>query len=163
MTNPATSFPVPYAASERQSWRAIAAGMRSNALAGFPPRAFEEMAVARSFVGRQQIILSDPAGIRHILIENADNYRRTASVFRLLGPIIGDGLFLAEGDELRGQRRPVAPALAPRTMGPVAGHVARACDRLVGELAALGGAEIDLFARLQLLALEIAAAALVSI
>jgi cytochrome P450 len=157
------AFPVPYAAAERQSWRSIAAGLRRNALAGFPPRAFEEMALARSFVGRQQIILSDPAGIRHILIENADNYRRTASVFRLLGPVLGNGLFLAEGEDWRTQRRTVAPAFAPRMMGAVAAHVARACDRLVPELAALGRTQVDLFARLQLLTLEIAAAALFSL
>jgi cytochrome P450 len=162
-TPASTSFPVPFAGAERQSWRAIAAGLGRNALAGFPPRAFEEMAVARSFVGRQQIILSDPSGIRHILIENADNYRRTASVFRLLGPVLGNGLFLAEGDDWRAQRRAAAPAFAPRMMGSVAEHVARASDRLVGELAALGGAEVNLFARLQLLTLEIAAAALLSI
>jgi cytochrome P450 len=146
------AFPVPYDAAERQSWRAIAAGLRRNALAGFPPRAFEEMAVARSFVGRRQIILSDPAGIRHILIENADNYRRTASVFRLLGPVLGRGLFLAEGEDWRTQRRTVAPGFAPRMMGSVAGQTARACDRMVAELAALGGTQVDLFARLQLLA-----------
>jgi cytochrome P450 len=163
MTNAPVAFPVPYAGAERQSWRAIAAGLSRNALAGFPPRAFEEMAVARSFVGRQQIILSDPAGIRHILIENANNYRRTASISRLLGPVLGNGLFLAEGEAWRTQRRTAAPAFAPRTMGSVAGHVARACDRLVGELAALDGAEFDLFARLQLLTLEITGAALFSL
>jgi cytochrome P450 len=163
-STPATaSFPVPYAAAERQSWRALAAGLRNNALAGFPPRAFEEMAVARSFVGHQQIILNDPAAIRHVLIENAENYRRTASIFRLLGPVVGNGLFLADGNDWRMQRRTVAPAFAPRMMPSVAAHAARACDRLVDELAAASDAEIDLFARLQLLALEIAAAALFSI
>ncbi len=150
------SFPIPYAAAERQSWRAIAAGLRNNALAGFPLRAFEEMAVARSFVGHQQIILNDPAAIHHVLIDNADNYRRTASISRMLGPVVGNGLFLAEGEDWRRQRRTVAPAFAPRMMGAVAGQVAGACDRLVEELTAEEGAEIDLFARLQLLALEIA-------
>ncbi len=154
---------VPYRAAERQSWRAIAAGLRDNALAGFPPRAFEEIAVARGFVGHRQIILNDPAAIRHVLIENADNYRRTASIFRLLGPVVGNGLFLAEGEDWRQQRRTVAPAFAPRAMAALAGQVARACDRLEGELAALDGAETDLFARLRLLALEIAAAALFSL
>jgi cytochrome P450 len=165
MTNsPApAAFPVPFAGAERQSWRAIAKGLGRNALAGFPPRAFEEMAVARSFVGRQQIILSDPAAIRHILIENPENYRRTASVKRLLGPVLGQGLFLAEGEAWRTQRRTAAPAFAPRMMGRVAGHVARAGDRLVGELAAQDGAEVNLFARMQLLTLEIAAAALFSL
>ncbi|MGE5270059.1 MAG: cytochrome P450 [Thiohalocapsa sp.] len=161
---PATiSFPVPYAAPERQSWRAIAAGLRNNALAGFPPRAFEEMAVVRNFVGRRQIILNELAAIRHVLIENADNYRRTASIGRVLGPVVGNGLFLAEGEEWRRQRRVAAPAFAPRMMAGVAGHIAAASDRLVEELRRSAGGEIDLFARLQLLALEIAAAALFSL
>lgn len=162
-TDSPSSFPVPYAASERQSWRNIAAGLRNNALAGFPPRAFEELAVARSFVGRQQIILSDPAGIRHVLVENPDNYRRTVAMYRLLGPVIGNGLFLASGEEWRSQRRGAAPAFAPRTMPGVALHVAEACDLLAGELAALDGGDIDLFSRMQLLALEIAAKALFSL
>jgi hypothetical protein len=80
MTDAASSFPVPYAAPERQSWRQIAASLSGgNALASFPPRAFEEMAVSRGFAGRRQIILSDPAAIRHVPIENAENYRRTPS------------------------------------------------------------------------------------
>jgi cytochrome P450 len=157
------SFPVPYAAAELQSWRTIAAGLRDNALSGFPPRAFDEMAIARSFVGHRQIILNDPSGIRHVLIENADNYRRTASISRLLGPVVGEGLFLAEGGEWRRQRRTAAPAFAPRMMSGVAAHVARACDDLVAELGAAEGCDIDLFARLQLLALEITAIALFSL
>ena len=82
---------------------------------GFRARAFEEMAVARSFVGRQQIILSDPAAIRHVLIENADNYRRTAATHRLLGPVVGDGLFLADG-------RGLAHAAPRRRAGLRAAH-----------------------------------------
>jgi cytochrome P450 len=162
MTDTSASFPVPFAAPERQSWRAIASGLGTNALAGFPARAFEEMVVARSFVGRQQIILSDPTAIRHVLIENADNYRRTAAVSRLLGPVIGKGLFMAEGEDWRAQRRAAAPAFAPRTMPDVAAHAARAAERLIADLEARRGAAIDLFARLQLLALEVAAAALFS-
>src|SRR5690348_1953351 len=73
------AFPVPFAAPESQSWRDIGASLRNNALAGFSPRVFEERVVARRFAGRAQIILNDPAAIRHVLIENSDNYRRTAA------------------------------------------------------------------------------------
>ena len=163
MTDTSATFPVPFAAPERQSWRAIAASLGSNALAGFPANAFEEFAVARSFVGRRQIILSDPAAIRHVLIENAENYRRTAATVRLLGPVVGDGMLLSDGEDWRIQRRAAAPAFAPRTMGAVAGHGAVAADRLVEELTRESGTHIDLFARFQRLALEVAAAALFSI
>ena len=162
MSETSASFPVPFAAPERQSWRAIASGLGSNALASFPARAFDELAVTRSFVGRQQIILSDPAAIRHVLIENAENYRRTAATVRLLGPVVGDGMLLSDGEDWRSQRRAAAPAFAPRTMPVVAGHAARAGERLVHDLASQAGAEVDLFARLQILALEVAAAALFS-
>jgi cytochrome P450 len=163
VTNTSATFPVPFAASERQSWRAIASSLGTNALAGFPANAFEELAVARSFVGRRQIILSDPAAIRHVLIENADNYRRTAATVRLLGPVVGDGMLLADGEDWRTQRRAAAPAFAPRMMAAVAGHVAFAGDRLMGELSGQAGTDIDLFARFQRLALDVVAAALFSI
>src|SRR4051812_7022712 len=125
----APAFPVPFAAPENQSWRQIGASLRNNALAGFSLRAFEEMVIARSFAGRQQIILNDPAAIRHVLIENADNYRRTAATHRLLAPVLGRGMLLATGEDWRAQRRAAAPAPAPRLMPGVARGAAPACDR----------------------------------
>src|SRR3954467_11958214 len=135
----APAFPVPFAAPERQSWREIGASLRNNALAGFSPRVFEERVIARSFAGRQQIILNDPEAIRHVLIENADNYRRTAATHRLLAPVLGRGMLLATGEDWRAQRRIAAPFLAPRMMPAVARVVAQACDRLIAELAASSG------------------------
>ena len=111
VSDAAPAFPVPFAAPQNQSWRDIGASLRTNALAGFSRRAFEELSVARGFAGRQQIILSDPEAIRHILIENADNYRRTAATHRLLSPVVGRGVLLAAGEDWRRQRRAAAPAL----------------------------------------------------
>src|SRR5262249_15802645 len=59
--------------------RQIARALRDNALLAFPPEAFEEDVIVRSFLGRQQIILNRPPAIHHILIENPDNYRRTST------------------------------------------------------------------------------------
>jgi cytochrome P450 len=160
------SFPTPDAADARpQSARAAAGagGRRDNPLVGLPPRVYEEMAVGRSMIGRRQIILSDPVAIRHVLIENADNYGRTASIYRLLGPVLGRGMLLADGEDWREQRRAAAPAFAPRAMGAIAFHVARGGERLIDQLAAAGNNDIDLYAHLQLTTLEIAAAALFSI
>jgi cytochrome P450 len=150
------------AADAPQTTRAIAASLRENALAGLPSHAYEEWAVTRSFVGRHQTILNEPAAIRHVLIDNADNYGRTPSVYRILDPVIGRGMLLAEGDDWRAQRRAAAPAFAPRAMASLAGHVARGGERLLADLAAARGGAIDLFAQLQLTTLEIAAAALFS-
>jgi len=77
--------------------RDIAKALRENALLAFPPEAFEEDVIVRSFLGRQQIILNRPQGIHHILVENPENYRRTAATFRMLRPLLGNGLLLSEG------------------------------------------------------------------
>jgi cytochrome P450 len=159
----ARAFPVPFAAPENQSWRDVGASLSRNALAAFSPRAFEEMAIARRFAGRAQIVLNDPEAIRHVLVENNDNYRRTAATRRLLYPVLGRGMLLAAGEEWRAQRRAAAPALAPRMMPAVARTVAEAADRLIAELAPQEGEAIDLFGRMQLFALDIAARALFSL
>ena len=98
------------------SSRGIARLLRDNALGIFPPEAFTEEVVHRRFFGRRQIILSRPAAIQHILIDNGASYRRTAATGRMLRPLLGDGLLLSQGEEWQRQRRLVAPALAPRTM-----------------------------------------------
>ena len=81
--------------------------------------------------------MSRPAAIRHILVDNSENYRRTAAAMRILRPLLGHGLLLSDSEDWRYQRRTLAPAFAPRTMPLLARHVARAADAAVADLAAL--------------------------
>jgi unspecific monooxygenase len=78
---------------------AVATSLRQNVLAGFSERAFEEEVLVRRLFGREQLTLNRPAAIRHVLIDNAENYTRSAATVRLLYPIVGRGLFLAEGED----------------------------------------------------------------
>ena len=138
--------------------------MRDNALDLFPPQAFEEDVVFREFFGRRQIIISRPASIQQILVDNPGNYRRTAAGIRILRPLLGKGLLLSTGEDWRHQRRTLAPAFAPRTMPILAGHVAKAAsaaDYRVSEASC--AAPVDLLAAMQLLALEIAGASMFSL
>jgi cytochrome P450 len=151
------------AQAEAPSSRGFARSMRANALGIFPPEAFEEEVVFRRFFGRQQIIMSRPAGIQHILVDNWSNYRRTAAGIRILRPLLGNGLLLSQGEDWRQQRRTLAPAFAPRTMPILAHHVARAAGAAVVNLRAASAAPVDLLAVLQLLALEIAGASMFSL
>src|SRR5437763_1934666 len=113
-------FPPPLAERDQLPPREVAAVMRQNVLAAFSERAFTEDVLSRRLFGREQITLNRPAAIRHVLIDNAENYARTSATVRLLYPIVGRGLFLAEGEEWRVQRRTVAPSFAPRTVPLVA-------------------------------------------
>ena len=104
--------PAPCAQSPAMPGREIAKALRENALLAFPPEAFEEDVIVRSFLGRQSIILNRPGAIHHILIENPDNYRRTRATIRMLRPLLGKGLLLSEGEAWKHQRRTIAPAFA---------------------------------------------------
>src|SRR5881398_438417 len=97
-------FPAPIAGREPLPAREFAAVMRRNVLAAFSERAFEEEVLTRRLFGRVQLTLNRPEAIRHVLIDNAENYARTPATIRLLHPIIGNGLFLAKGNDWREQR-----------------------------------------------------------
>ncbi len=145
------------------SARRIARALGQNALLAFPPEAFEEVVLVRSFFGRQQVILCRPASIHHILVDNPANYRRTAATIRMLRPLLGGGLLLSEGEDWRRQRQTVAPAFTPRTIPMLARHIAQATAALIDELADCRGRPVDLLAEMQFLALEIAGRSMFSL
>lgn len=155
-------LPAPPAAATELVTRRIGAGRSSNPVSGFPPEAFEEEVVSRRLMWLRQLILNSPAGIRHVLIDNPANYRRFATTIRLLYPIIGGGLFLADGEDWREQRRTVAPAFAPRTIPILARHIASAAEGAVARLAATTG-EVDLLGHMHQLALDIAGRSMFSL
>jgi cytochrome P450 len=155
---PAIALPQPRSA-EAPSWRRL----RRNALTAFPPEAFEEEVVLRAFMGRQQFVVSRPEAIRHILVDNTDNYIRSRVTIRILEPLLGHGLFIAAGDEWRRQRRAVAPAFAPRMVPVFARAVAEAAGAHIAALSARDGEPIDLLAAMQELALAVAGRSLLSL
>ncbi len=145
------------------SSRGFARSLRDNAIGIFPAQAFDQDLVLRKVFGRRQLIVSRPAAIQHILVDNPGNYRRTAAGIRILRPLLGRGLLLSQGEDWRHQRRTLAPAFAPRTMPILAGHVARAAGAAVERLKEASAAPVDLLAAMQFLALEIAGASMFSL
>jgi cytochrome P450 len=163
------AFPtVPAAGGPRRAMSgfAIARSLRSNALDVFPPEAFEDEVVFRRSLGRDQLIVSKPALIHRILIDNPQNYGRTTATIRILRPVLGEGLLLSDGEDWARQRHAHAPAFAPRTVPLMARRVGEAAAAAIGELEAAvgfqppglarGEAPVDLFAALQSLALDVA-------
>ena len=92
--------------------------LRRNPLELWGPRAYRDAILPGSFLGRPQLMLNDPAAIRHVLVTNADNYGRNVGTRRVLAPIVGDGLFLAEGGGLAAP----APHHRPRHGAAQPGH-----------------------------------------
>ncbi len=84
--------------------------IRKSGIASWGERAYQEDVVQGRFLGRSSFILNTPDTIRHVLIDNYENYVRTPPGIRVLQPMLGEGLLLAEGKTWKHQRRTLAPA-----------------------------------------------------
>ncbi len=102
-------------------WRLLWKMTRST-LSIWPDYAFERLTVQNRVMGIDTIVVSDPEGVRRVLGANAANYRRPYSVTRVARPLIGSGLFLAEGADWRRQRRLLAPTFTPASIGVLLPH-----------------------------------------
>lgn len=137
--------------------------LRQNALGMWPQAAYEQEIVRRRILTGVNLLVNAPAIIRHVLVDNPDNYRRTHASIRILRPITGDGLLLSTGDAWRHQRCTIAPALAPRMLPLLTHHIASAASETVARLAAQADRPVDLLATVQTLALEIAGRSMFSL
>ncbi len=137
--------------------------LRRNALELWGPVAYREGILPGRFLGREQLMLNAPEAIRHVLVDNHENYRRNIGTQRVLQPVLGSGLFLAEGHAWRHQRRTIAPALAPRSMPLLARHVVAASKVKEDELGRRAGIPVELLRQLQHLALTIAGQSMFSL
>src|SRR5579871_532196 len=90
--------------------------LRRNALSAFPERCLEEPVVRFRIPGGHLAIAAAPDAISHMMITHADDYVRVPFGRRVLGPIVGRGLIVSEGDVWRQQRRAIAPAFTPRNL-----------------------------------------------
>ena len=107
---------------------------RTNPLTSWTREHFEQPILAAQGVLGRVTVLSDPAAIRHVLVENAANYRKDDLQRRVLAPGLGDGLLTAEGEVWRAQRRALAPLFSPRHVAGFAPAMEAAASRLVARL-----------------------------
>ncbi len=155
--------PRPPVPAEPLSFFAFLRAIRGNALSMWPQAAYEENIVRRSLLGGSNLLVNSPAAIRHILVDNSENYRRTHASIRILRPITGDGLLLSTGEAWRHQRRTIAPALAPRMLPLLTRHIVAATEEAIGRLSAQTDQPVDLLATMQTLALDIAGRSMFSL
>jgi cytochrome P450 len=132
------------------------ATMRKSLIGTWGQRAYEEDIIQGRFFGHGSFILNTPDAIRHVLVDNYENYTRTPPGIRVLRPVLGEGLLIAEGRAWRHQRRTLAPAFTPRAVMTLVPHMIAATDETIAKLKASGDAPVDLREAMQRMTLEIA-------
>src|SRR5580658_5871072 len=148
--------PSPPRAPETMSTFGRMAAIRNSMIGTWGQRAYEEDIIQGRFLGRSSFILNTPDAIRHVLVDNYENYTRTPAGIRVLRPVLGEGLLIAEGRAWKHQRRTLAPAFTPRAVAPLVPHMIAATDETIAKLQAVSGGPVDLREAMQRMTLEIA-------
>jgi unspecific monooxygenase len=130
--------------------------MRESVIGTWGQRAYEDDIIQGRFFGRSSFILNTPDAIRHVLVDNYENYERTPAAIRVLRPVLGEGLLTAEGRAWKHQRRTLAPAFTPRAVTPMVPHMIAVIDETIAKLQEKCGQPVDLREAMQRMTLEIA-------
>jgi cytochrome P450 len=130
--------------------------MRKSAIGTWGQRAYEEDIIQGRFFGHSSFILNTPDAIRHVLVDNYENYTRTPAGIRVLRPMLGEGLLIAEGRAWKHQRRTLSPAFTPRAVATLVPHMVAVTDETIAKLQESSGAPVDLREAMQRMTLEIA-------
>lgn len=125
----------PRPARPLSSWQIIRS-RGINSLALCDEGLFDELLVERRFLWRKVFVVCDPEGLRHVLIDNADNYHVHRLKRRQLEPGIGSGVLINNGALWRRHRTLLNPTLDHRAMLPDAPMMIEWTERLAESLAA---------------------------
>jgi cytochrome P450 len=148
--------PSPPRASNNMTAIGRMAAMRVSPIGTWGQRAYEEDIIQGRFFGRSSFILNTPDAIRHVLVDNYENYTRTPVGIRVLRPMLGEGLLIAEGRSWKHQRRTLAPAFTPRAVASLVPHMIAVTDETIAKLKRASGGPVDLREVMQRMTLEIA-------
>jgi cytochrome P450 len=117
--------------------------VRRDFIAALHEDVYRQSIIEQKLIGMpSSFIVNDPAGIRHVLLDNAANYPKAPVEHRILGPGLGKGLILSEGETWRAHRRIMAPAFDHRTVERYASVMTEATGRLVDRWAGRRAGEI---------------------
>jgi cytochrome P450 len=130
--------------------------MQDNPLATIPVAAYEQPVWEANSMFGNQLLVSDPAGIKRVLLDNVTNYAKAALDVRVLSTAFGDGLLTSDGDKWRAHRRVMSPSFDHRSIASYAPVITEAAEARLESWDALGGdAEIDIAHEMVTLTLEV--------
>lgn len=117
-----------------------------NPLVGWPKETFEVLNRKNRILNLTYVGISDPEGIKRVFLDNAANYPKPGLVRRMLAPAVGDGLFSAEGELWRDQRRLAAPVFTPAALAQFEPVFARVAERTGDRWAQTADGHVDVAA-----------------
>ena len=127
-------------------WRGLYGERMRDILHEMSDPAFDTPHVRTRFLHLKMHLVSDPAMIGHVLLDNHANYARPDIARKLLRPMLGNGLLNAEGEDWRKQRKLVAPTFSPAAVAGMAQLMAMEAEQQCAAFPA-GPAVVDMAER----------------
>jgi cytochrome P450 len=90
------------------------------------------------FFRESTLIVNDPGLIKHVLVDNAANYRMSDIRQLVLRPILRDGLLTAEGQVWKRSRKALAPVFTPRHARGFAGQMLKQTEEYAAKYQSVG-------------------------
>jgi cytochrome P450 len=98
----------------------------------------------KSVLGRF-FMISDPVGVKRVLLDNVANYPKTEMETRLLGGVLGEGLLVSQGDKWKSHRRLMAPSFDFKSLVAYAPAMVASAEGMAQEWSAKSpGAVVDI-------------------
>ena len=96
-----------------------------------------------SLLGVSVTVATTPELIRHVFIDNVENYVMSRPRQAMLRPALKDGLLTAEGETWRTARRALAPVFVPRHTRTFAPVMRTTTEARMDEIFGVGDVEVD--------------------
>jgi cytochrome P450 len=126
-----------------------------NPLEAWTEAHFNEPIVMGGLPFMRVAVVSDPAAIRHVLLDNSDNYRKDWLQRRILSAGLSDGLLTADHWRWRAQRRMLAPLFTPKTVRSFSAAMVASAQALVERLDRHRGQVLDLAVEITRVSLDV--------
>jgi cytochrome P450 len=123
--------PAPERGTSRPSFFRLLAILRNNPLEAWTAEHFEMPLVRDHLPFMPAVVVSDPAAVQRILLDNAQNYRKDKLLHRILSPTLSNGLLLVDGEQWRRQRRAVAPMFTRKSVTSYTRAMKNAADAVL--------------------------------
>lgn len=128
----------------------------ANEFETIPRAAYEKPVWEWKSVFGHNFVISDPVGVKRVLLDNVANYPKTEMERKMLGAILGEGLLVSDGDKWKSHRRLMAPSFDFRSIVSYAPAMVAAADQFSDLWAAKGtGAVIDVAEEMTHLTLKV--------
>ena len=154
-----SSFVPPYPARPREALPLLATirAARRNFLATFEDRCFEYQFFSTRLLARKVFVCNSPDTVAQAFIGMHESFqRKTPQMRHALSPLLGDGLFISDGELWKTRRRIVAPIVHASRMALFAPTMVEAASETAERWAGLPeGAPIDALREMATLTAEI--------